>query len=699
MFRELNKGQSFPELEQKVLACWEQDQAFEKSHENKKEEYIFFDGPPFATGLPHYGHLLAGTIKDIIPRYWSMKGKKVQRRFGWDCHGLPIESLIQNELNLSGVQEIQEYGVGPFNEACRASVLKYTEEWKKTVTKMGRWVDFKKDYKTMDKSFMESVWWVFQQCFQKGLIYSGHKIQPYSPALATPLSNFETNQGYKDRQDPSLTVRFTLEGESNTHFLVWTTTPWTLPSNLAIAVGPDIDYVQVEQDGEKYWLAKTLVEANFGAQMPLQFPISLGAGVSSVSVLEEKKGCELAGLRYQPILPFTEKQSEKQYSILNANFISTKEGTGIVQIAPSFGEDDFQLGAEHGLGLWDPLDAQGRFTSQVPPWEGKGAKEADKEIIRYLKDQGSVFKHETLVHSYPHCYRTDVPLLYRAVKTWFLSLDKEITSAEGETKTLKKWMIDCNQQINWIPEHIKHGRFGKWLEGARDWNLSRNRFWGTPIPVWVTEDGEMLCVGSVEELERLTNTSVGDLHKHYVDDLVIKTSDGKTYDPNGKEYRRTPEVLDCWFESGAMPYAQKHYPFENKESFEAQFPADFIAEGLDQTRGWFYTLTVLAAAIWQKPAFKNVVINGIILAENGQKMSKRLKNYPDPNELMDRTSADGIRLFMIHSAAVKAGDLKFSDGGGARNDSLRVTSLVELCEFVCNLCQCRCSKGTTHLEA
>ncbi|MCD6025204.1 MAG: ileS [Fibrobacteria bacterium] len=654
MFRSLSPDVSFPTLEERILALWEKDDAFRESVRRRpaSKSFAFFDGPPFATGLPHYGHLLAGTIKDIVPRYWTMKGFRVERRFGWDCHGLPIESLIQDELKLHTVRDIQTYGVGGFNEACRAGVLKYTKEWRRTVSRMGRWVDFDNEYKTMDADFMESVWWVFQQCFAKGLIYQGYRIQPYSPALATPLSNFEVNQGYRMRQDPSVVLSFPLEGTDES-LLVWTTTPWTLPSNLAIAVKADLDYALVNHKGEKFWIAESRRLAYFD---------------EGCTVLKTVKGSELAGRRYKPLFEYAPYMSEKQYSIFTADFVSDADGTGAVHIAPSFGEEDFQLGMQEGLGLWDPLDAEGKFTHLVPEWEGMGAKDADKHILHRLKGEnggeGRVFRHETFEHSYPHCWRTDVPLLYRAQKNWFLALDKEITNAEGVTKTLKQWMIDSNQQIRWVPEHIRDGRFGKWLDGARDWNLSRNRFWGTCIPVWINEeDGDMICVGSRAELEALTGVKVEDLHKHVVDALVIRTSDKKTFDPNGKAYKRTPEVLDCWFESGAMPYAQNHFPFENRETFGNNYPADFIAEGLDQTRGWFYTLTVLSAALFQKPAMKNVIVNGIILAEDGQKMSKRLRNYPDPNELIDRTGADAIRLFMIDSAAVKGEELKFSEAG------------------------------------
>ncbi len=656
LFRPVSPDVSFPALEERILELWERDDAFRKSIENRPADknFAFFDGPPFATGLPHYGHLLAGTIKDIVPRYWTMKGYRVERRFGWDCHGLPIENLIQDALKLHTVKDIRDYGVGVFNEACRNDVLKYTKEWRRTVSRMGRWVDFDNEYKTMDPDFMESVWWVFKQCFDKGLIYQGYRIQPYSPALATSLSNFEVNQGYKMRQDPSITVAFPLEG-SDESLLVWTTTPWTLPSNLAIAIKEDLDYSLVEHAGGKYWVAESRRGAYFGEGDP---------------VLKTVKGEELVGRRYAPLFGYAPKLSERQYTLLAADFVSDSDGTGAVHIAPSFGEEDVLLGQREGLGLWDPLDADGKFTDLVPDWKGVGAKEADKDIVRRIKADGRLFRQETLEHSYPHCWRTDVPLLYRAQKNWFLALDKEITSAEpapaqagGVTKTLKQWMIDSNRQINWVPGHIRDGRFGKWLEGARDWNLSRNRFWGTCIPVWIADDGDMLCIGSRAELEALTNRKVDDLHMHVVDALEVRTSDGKTFDPDGKVYRRTPEVLDCWFESGAMPYAQNHYPFENKNKVEGGFPADFIAEGLDQTRGWFYTLTVLSAALFQKPAMRNVIVNGIILAEDGQKMSKRLRNYPDPNALIERTGADAIRLFMIDSAAVKGEELKFSETG------------------------------------
>ncbi len=650
MFREVKKEETFPQIEERTLTLWDNDDSFKKSLRESENlpTFNFYDGPPFATGLPHYGHLLAGTIKDIVPRYWTMKGKTVPRGFGWDCHGLPIEGLIQSELKLAGVAEIKQFGEDQFNEACRSKVLLYTNEWKKTVRRMGRWVDFETGYKTMDPTFMESVWWVFKQCFDKGLIYQGYRIQPYSPALATPLSNFETNQGYKDRQDPSLTVTFPILSEKpkfkDTEILVWTTTPWTLYSNFVIVIGENIEYNLVAFEGKKYWIAKSRTAAYF----------------KEPNIIDTCLGQELVGLDYEPLSRLSDayvskEELAKHYKIYAADYVSTEDGTGAVHTAPSFGEEDFQTGMRLGLGLFDPLDAEGKFTDKVPMWKGLGAKDADKSIIRFFKEQGRVFKQDTIVHSYPHCWRTGVPLIYRAIKTWFLNVDAPVTSAEGVTKTLKQWMVENNQTVNWVPDHIKNGRFGKWLEGARDWNLARNRFWGTPIPVWLSDDGDMIAVGSIAELEKLSGAHLTDLHKHFVDKIVIQK--------DGKEYRRTSEVFDCWFESGSMPYASHHYPFENKELVEKSFPADFIAEGLDQTRGWFYTLTVLANALFQKPAFKNVIVNGIILAEDGSKMSKSKKNYPDPNDLINRTGSDAIRLFLINSAALKAEDLRFSEEG------------------------------------
>jgi len=646
-FKPVNNQVRFPEMEEQVLAFWKEHAIFQKSLEEREQapKFTFYDGPPFATGLPHYGHLLAGTLKDIVPRYWAMRGYYVSRRFGWDCHGLPIESLVQKKLDLASVKDIRDFGIDKFNETCRENVLTYTREWRRTVERMGRWVDFDHDYKTMDRSFMESVWWVFKQCFDKGLIYQDYRIQPYSPALATPLSNFEVNQGYQDRQDPAITVTFPLI-DDDAAFLVWTTTPWTLPSNLAIAVHADLEYVKVRVDSKKYWIAAARAEAVLGEDL---------------EILDRRLGSTFEGQKYTPLFTYAPELSERQYTIACDEFVTADDGTGAVHIAPSFGEDDFIFGKRLGLGLFDPLDADGKFTNQVPEFSGTDAKGADKAIISALKKVGRVFKHDTIVHSYPHCWRTDVPLLYRALKTWFLKIDGLLVNDEGIEKPLKEWMLESNDNINWVPDHIKKGRFGKWLEGARDWNLGRNRFWGTPIPVWIADDGDMICVGSAQELSSLTGQPVEDLHMHIVDTLEVRTSDKKTYDPNGRKYHRTSEVLDCWFESGSMPYAQLHYPFENNTDFESRYPADFIAEGIDQTRGWFYTLTVLGAALFQKRPFKNVIVNGTILAEDGQKMSKRLQNYTPPDDIMHKLGADAMRLFLINSPAVKAEDLRFSD--------------------------------------
>lgn len=635
-FKDVDKQVSFPKLEEKVLETWKKDKLFEKSlkkNENN-ESYIFYDGPPFATGLPHYGHILPGTIKDIIPRYQTMKGKYVARKWGWDCHGLPVENLIEKELNLNSKKEILSYGIDKFNEACRNSVLRYTSEWEKTIERMGRWVDFHNSYRTMDPKYMESIWWVFKSLWEKGLIYEGFKILPYCPRCTTPLSNFETNQGYKDVQDPAVTIAFKLKDEDNTYILAWTTTPWTLPSNTGLAVGKDIEYVKVK-DGDKYYiLASDLLGRYY-------------KDVGSVEIAARFKGPELVGKKYEPLFPyFAHLENEGAFRVVIGHHVTTESGTGIVHIAPGFGEDDAEIGRKEGLPALCPIDQEARFTDEVPDYKGIQVKKADKDIIKRLKAEGKLIRQETYQHSYPHCWRCDEPLIYRAVSSWFVNIQK-----------IKDKMIAANEKINWMPDHIKHGRFGKWIEQARDWAISRNRYWGCPIPVWKCEEcGEVICVGSIEELEKLSGRKITDIHKHYVDPITLKCK-------CGHEMHRVDEVLDCWFESGSMPYAQVHYPFENKEKFEANYPADFIAEGLDQTRGWFYTLVVLGAALFDKNAFKNVVVNGLVLAEDGRKMSKRLRNYPDIDEVFNKYGADALRLYLMNSAAVKAGDLLFSENG------------------------------------
>jgi isoleucyl-tRNA synthetase len=637
MFSPVSNKPDFQSLEQEILLFWKENGTFKKSLDQRKgaPEFVFYDGPPFATGLPHYGHLLAGTIKDVVPRYQTMRGHYVDRRFGWDCHGLPVEYEVEQTLKISGKTEIEKLGVDVFNEQCRSIVLRYTREWRDIVTRMGRWVDFDNDYKTMDPPYMESIWWVFKSLWDKNLIYEGQKILPYCPRCSTPLSNFETNQGYVDVNDPAITVRFAVEGEQNTYILAWTTTPWTLPSNMALAVGNDITYSRVEEDNATYYLALDLVPTFYKDN----------TGYKSIS---ELKGADLVGMKYTPLFPyFQDRKNEGAFRVVAADFVSTEEGTGVVHIAPGFGEDDHRLGLTENLPAVCPVDEEGRFTTPVSDYLGRQVKDTDPEIIDRLKKEGKLIHKSTILHSYPHCWRCDTPLIYKAVSTWFVKVEE-----------IKDRLIRANQDIQWVPEHLKDGRFGKWLEGARDWAISRNRYWGTPLPVWKNKDNsEIICIGSINELEELSGKRINDLHKHLVDNIEIPSRKG------GGPLRRIPEVLDCWFESGSMPYAQAHYPFENKEHFENHFPADFIAEGLDQTRGWFYTLMVLSVALFDKHSFNNVIVNGLVLAEDGRKMSKRLKNYPDPVYMMNSYGADALRLYMINSSVVKGEDLRFSEQG------------------------------------
>ncbi len=638
MFRPVSNKVDFAKMEEGVLSFWRENDVFKKSVENrpKDNEYVFYDGPPFATGLPHFGHFVPGTIKDAIPRYQTMRGKRVERGFGWDCHGLPVESLIQKELGISGHKAIVEYGVDKFNEKCRASVLRYTKEWEQSVTRMGRWVDFEHGYRTMDKNYMESIWWVFKTLYDKGLIYEGFNILPYSPALACPLSNMEVNQGgYRDVTDPAVTVRFKADGEENTYFLAWTTTPWTLPSNLALAVGPDIDYVKVqdEEGGEYYYLAEKLVNKYYKD----------GKGCK---VVARMKGSELKGRTYEPLFPyFADLKKQGAFIVVCGDYVTTEDGCGIVHTAPGFGEDDYKVLRGTGIPTICPIDDECCFTNEVADFKGMFVKDADKPVIEWLKAHGKLVKRENYLHSYPFCYRTGAPLIYRAMSCWFVDVPK-----------IKDIMISCNEEVNWVPSHIKHGRFGKWLEGAREWAISRNRFWGNPIPVWKCDGSDYVeVIGSVAELEAKCGHKVEDLHKHFVDKITWPSPDGKG------TMRRVPDVLDCWFESGSMPYAQMHYPFENKERFEANFPADFINEGLDQTRGWFYSLAVLAAGLFEKPAFYNCIVSGIVLAEDGKKMSKSLHNYTDPMDIVNKYGADALRFALLNSAVVKAEDLKFGE--------------------------------------
>ncbi len=646
MFNNVATGLTLAEWENRVLEYWDREKVFEKSVERRRGQtpYIFYDGPPFATGLPHYGHLLAGTIKDVIPRYQTMLGKYVERTFGWDCHGLPIESLAQEVLGLAGSPAIQECGVEVFNEQCRSMVLRYVKEWKDTVQRMGRWVDFDNGYKTMDANFMESIWWVFKQLWEQGRIYKAYRIMPYSWKLNTPLSNFEANSNYQDVQDPAVTIRMrilenpssfpTLADNLTAYILVWTTTPWTLPANLAACVGPDIDYCLVRdgQSSDAYLLAQ--------ARLPIYYKSE-----DDYTILATLKGSQLQGCRYEPIFPYFANERPEAFRILVDNYVTITDGTGVVHQAPAYGEDDYRICRAAGIELVDVLDEDGKFTSEVPDWAGLFCKDADRDIIRHLKQLGKLVQQSTIVHSYPFCERTDTPLIYRAIDAWYVRVED-----------LHQRLLRSNSQIRWVPDYVGEKRFANWLAEAKDWNISRNRFWGSCLPLWINIDDpeDIICVGSIAELEALSGIRVEDLHKHYVDKIEIRRE--------GKIYRRTPEVLDCWFESGAMPYAQYHYPFENKEKIEENFPAEFIAEGLDQTRGWFYTLVVLSTILFDQPAFRNVVVNGLILAEDGRKMSKRLKNYPDPLEVINKYGADALRLCMLSSPVVRAEDLRFSEG-------------------------------------
>ncbi len=681
MFKPVSNKVAFPKMEEEILKVWEKDSTFEKSLKRNagKARYTFYDGPPFATGLPHYGHLLAGTIKDIVPRYQTMRGKYVERRFGWDTHGLPIEALAQDALGVAGAPEIKALGVDKFNEQCRSMVLKYVSEWRKTVTRMGRWVDFDHDYKTMQPEFMETIWWVFKQLWEQGRVYRSHRIMPYSWKLSTPLSNFEAGSNYKDVQDPTVTVRTAIVESPNgrmvelmqtgttVYLLIWTTTPWTLPENLMICAGASIDYVAVRDltDDARpiYVMAKARLSTLF--KKPEQYEL-----------VAEFKGDALKGTRYEPIFPYyADRAAEGAFRVLNDDYVTTDDGTGLVHIAPAYGEDDFRVCQAAGMkAIVDPLDAACAFTDEIPEYKGRFCKDCDRDIIRRLKAEGKLVHQATITHSYPFCDRTDTPLIYRAIDAWYVRVED-----------LHERLAKNNATVHWTPAYVGEKRFGNWLEEARDWNISRNRFWGSCIPVWINDadPNDMICVGSIAELEALSGEKVTDLHKHFVDKIVIR-KDGKTY-------HRTPEVLDCWFESGSMPYAQQHYmgakdaaggvrgdrspsvrtdgasggpaPLPVDDVVSQFFPADFIAEGLDQTRGWFYTLMVLGTCLFDKSPYRNVIVNGLVLAEDGKKMSKRLKNYPDPNLMLDTYGADAIRLYMIDSPVVKAESLKFSENG------------------------------------
>ena len=639
----------FPNLEEKVLDRWEKDNTFQVSVDSKPEEseYVFYDGPPFANGLPHHGHLLTGYVKDVVPRFQTMKGKKVERRFGWDCHGLPAEMEVEKELQVSGRSEITEYGIDKFNERCEESVLRFTEEWEKTVTRQARWVDFENDYKTMDPSYMESVMWAFKQLWEKDLIYEAFRVMPYSWGAETPLSNFEIrlDDATRPRQDPAVTVAFDLDTKENesekVRLLAWTTTPWTLPSNLALAVGAEIEYSKLKDSDGTIWIISSNALSRYEEQL------------KDMEDLGTIKGSELIGKKYKPLFDFFDYRTDA-FKVLEADWIDDQEGTGIVHMAPGFGEDDQTVCEANDISIGDvvPVDDKGCYTKEVKTWKGMNVFDANPEIISTLKSNGQLLRHDSYEHNYPHCWRTDTPIIYKAISSWYVKVTD-----------LTEQLLANNQAINWIPGHVQNGRFGMWLEGARDWSISRNRFWGSPIPVWKSDNSDYPRVdvyGSIEEIEKDFGVKPDNLHRPFIDELTRPNPD----DPTGKSFmHRVPEVLDCWFESGSMPFAQVHYPFENKEWFDDHFPADFIVEYINQTRGWFYTLHVLATALFDRPAFQNVICHGILLAEDGAKLSKKLRNYTEPNEIFVKQGSDALRWYLMSANIVRGGDSRISDNG------------------------------------
>lgn len=669
-YPEPNNNINFGKLEEDILGFWNKNNIFERSVEkNTKEDFIFFDGPPFANGLPHYGHLLAGFVKDTIARYQTMKGKRVQRKFGWDCHGLPAEQSAEKGLGISGRKAIEDYGVEKFNAYCRDDVLKYVGEWKKYVNRSGRWVDFDNGYKTMNLDYIESVMWVFRQLYNKGLLYEDYRVMPYSWKCQTPVSNMETkmDDSYRERADKAVTVKFKLKDfpkslfdvdSNNIYFLAWTTTPWTLPSNLALTLNKDVDYILVEKNNEYFILGKDAL-VRYKKELPLD-------GENSCNILAKFKGENLLGLRYEPLFDYfvnlnSVKESENCFTILHGDFVTTDNGTCIVHTAPGFGEDDNIICRKVGIPIICPIDDGGCFTETIYDYVGQQVFDTNDPIILKLKQENKWFKTEQYIHNYPHCWRTDTPLIYRAMSSWYVDVPK-----------IKSMMVKNNQNINWIPEHVKNGRFGKWLEGAREWSITRNRFWGCPIPVWKSNDPKYPRIdvyGSLEEIEKDFGIRPKDLHRPFIDKLTRKNPD----DPTGKSMMvRVPDVLDCWFESGSMPYAQMHYPFENKEYFENNFPADFITEGDGQLRGWFYALLVLSTALFDKHPFKNCISYGTIVDETGKKLSKRLRNYVDPYEAFEIYGSDSMRWLMLKSPALKGEETRISKDGSDMKDVLRL---------------------------
>ncbi|MFA5086945.1 MAG: isoleucine--tRNA ligase [Candidatus Paceibacterota bacterium] len=623
--------------EEKILEFWEKQDIFHKSVKNREGSpfFSFYDGPPFATGKPHYGHILATALKDSVLRYWTMKGFQAPRRVGWDCHGLPVENLIEKEMEIKNKKQIEEMGIEKFNDACRVSVFTCVTDFEDTLKRVGRWADYEKAYATLENDYIESVWWVLSQLWKQDLVKKNYRVSPYCPRCGTTLSNFEVNQGYKETRDMSVYVKFQIADDKfkSAQFLVWTTTPWTLPGNVALAINPDLKYCLIENNDEQYVLAKEC----------------LGIIEGEYNIIKEFKGRELEGVKYAPMFEYLEKAKpeniENAFAVLPGEFVTAEDGTGIVHINPMHGEDDFALAQKYSLPTYHLVDDAGKFKKEASDYANEDVKDANKKIMDDLKAKNIFYKQELITHEYPHCWRCDTPLIYYAIESWYILVTK-----------LKDKLIANNEKITWVPAHIKEGRFGKWLEGARDWNFARERFWGAPIPIWECPDcGERICVGSVAELKEqaIKEYDLKDLHRPYIDEVKLKCK-------CGKEMQRVASVFDCWFESGSMPYAQWHYPFENKELVEKTYPADFIAEGLDQTRGWFYTLHVLAAALTlsdiglgkNQPAFKNVIVNGLVLDDKGRKLSKKLKNYPDPKDVFDKYGADSLRYFLLASTNI-----------------------------------------------
>ncbi len=632
--------QTHSDLEKRVQDYWDEHSCFQKSIEQRSEgnPYVFYDGPPFATGLPHYGHMVPTLMKDVVPRFWTMKGFRVERKWGWDCHGLPIENLVEKEHDMSSKKDIEEMGVAAFNDACRSKVLMYVDDWKVFIRRIGRWVDMENDYKTMDLNFMESVWWVFKQIWEKDMIYEAFKSMHVCPRCETVLSQSEVSQGYEDVEDASVIWRFPLVGEERTSLLAWTTTPWSSVSTMGLSIGPEFTYVKVRVGDEIVIFAKDRLEF-------------VMEGVDDYEVLEEIPGSDLVGLEYLPIVDDLRdhpdvKRNDNVYRTFAGDYVEVTEGTGIVTINGSYGEIDMESAKKNGLPIVMDVDMDGTYNELLPAYQGMNVWEAQEKLIKDMEAQGRVWRTEKYTHSYPHCWRCDSKLLNYATTSWFVRVSE-----------MRDRLTASNQGIHWVPENMKEGRFGKGLADSPDWAISRSRYWGTPLPVWRSEEGEVLCVGSLDELEELSGVRPDDLHKQFVDDIVIE-KDGKTY-------RRIPEVLDCWMEAGSMPYAQLHYPFENRETFDRAFPADFIAEGQDQTRCWFHKLHVISNILFDMPAFKNVIVNGIVLAEDGKKMSKKLQNYPDPMEVMEKYGADAVRYYLMSTPVVRAENLRFAEEGVA----------------------------------